>query len=51
MPKKSQNKKLSKKLSKKVSKKSSKQTKQIRQKRMKYKPDFFINPPKFILIK
>lgn len=47
MPKKSQNKKLS----KKASKKSSKQSKQIKQKRMKYKPDFFIKPPKFVLIK
>ena len=51
MPKKSQNKNPTK-THKKPSKKSSKQSsKQIRQKRMKYKPDFFINPPKFITIK
>ena len=43
MPEKLQNKKV-----KKTSKKSSKQ---IRQKRMKYKPDFYISPPKFIMLK
>jgi len=51
MPEKLQNKKV-----KKTSKKSSNQTskkssKQIRQKRMKYKPDFYISPPKFIMLK
>jgi hypothetical protein len=35
---------------KKSSKKSSKRPSKIRQKRMKYKPDFYVAPPVFIKI-